>query len=213
MSGRICFNYLRQAKPENGIYLLDIDLNADINGIELAEKIRAVDVQDKLIFITTHDEMAPITLKRQLEALGFISKDQPVDSIRAEIIDNLALAQQRSLAAATTRQQNFAFTVGSRIFNLKLQEILFVTPADIPHRLKCYAQTGEYEFYGKLSALEKQYQQLFRCSKSALINVDNVIEYDVKTKLIYFGADLSCKCSITKVKALKKQLKVNGIVG
>ena len=53
--------YLNKEQPENGIYFLDIDLKADIDGIQLAEVIRKVDVQAEIIFVTTHDELAPLT--------------------------------------------------------------------------------------------------------------------------------------------------------
>jgi len=203
-----CLAYLAKESPRNGVYLLDIDLNSDINGIELAGKIRALDVQAKLIFITTHDEMAPITLKRQLEALCFISKEQPIEKIRDEIIDNLTLARARSVAAADDQQQNFSFAMGSRIFNLPFRDLLFLESSDIPHRVKVHARNGEYEFYGKMADVEKQYPELFRCAKSALINVSNILEYDVKSKMIYFGDALSCKCSITKTRELKQRLNV-----
>jgi len=203
-----CLAYMAKETPHNGVYLLDIDLNSDIDGIELASKIRTLDVQAKLVFITTHDEMAPITLKRQLEALGFISKEQPIEKIRDEIIDNLTLARVRSVAAADEKQQNFSFTMGSRIFNIAFRELLFLETSDIPHRVKVHARNGEYEFYGKLADVEKQYPELFRCAKSALINVNNILEYDVKSRMIYFGTALSCKCSITKTKELKQRLNV-----
>lgn len=202
-----CLDFVNKYKPQNGIYLLDIDLNAAINGMQLAEKIRKMDVQAKLIFITTHDELAPMTLKYQLEALGFISKDQAVEKVRDEIIDNLNLAGARSIAAANDRKQNFSFTVGSRIYNLKLQDVLALVPSEIPHRLKLYTKDGEYEFYGKLSGIAKREPLLLRCSKSALINVDNIISYHIKTRIISFDGGLTCKCSLTKVKELRSRLE------
>ncbi|HAP8508965.1 TPA: response regulator, partial [Enterococcus faecium] len=59
--------YLKQFRPKQGIYFLDIDLNHEVNGIELAEVIRKYDVQAKIIFTTTHDEMLPVTIKRRVE--------------------------------------------------------------------------------------------------------------------------------------------------
>ncbi|VDG18928.1 DNA-binding response regulator [Lactobacillus sp.] [Lactiplantibacillus mudanjiangensis] len=205
-----CLAYLTKQQLQNGIYLLDIDLQATMDGIELAKRIRQLDVQAKLIFITTHDELAPLTLKYQLEVLGFISKDQSVANMHDELIENLTLARSRSVAAAKTAHRNFSFSMGSRIYNLPLSECLFLEPDQLPHRLKLHTTTGEYEFYGKLNTISQQYPQLFRCAKSALINVQNVRQYDVKTKLIYFDRSLSCKCSITKTKELKRRLHVEG---
>lgn len=87
--------FLRKVRPTKGIYILDIDLNHSINGIDLAEKIRAQDVEAKIIFITTHEEMMPLTIQRRVETLGFVTKDQPFESYRAEIVELLVLAQNR----------------------------------------------------------------------------------------------------------------------
>nr|WP_235032807.1 hypothetical protein [Enterococcus sp. CSURQ0835] len=46
-----------------------------MNGIDLAEEIREKDVQAKIIFITTHDELIPLTIQHHIKALGFVTKD------------------------------------------------------------------------------------------------------------------------------------------
>lgn len=101
--------FLRKVKPTKGIYILDIDLNHSINGIDLAEKIRAQDVEAKIIFITTHEEMMPLTIQRRVETLGFVTKDQPFESYRAEIVELLVLAQKRIDASRNKKNQAFVF--------------------------------------------------------------------------------------------------------
>lgn len=53
---------LLSSLPDNanmGIYLLDIQLNSDINGLELAKEIRFRDPKGFIIFITSHGEYVP----------------------------------------------------------------------------------------------------------------------------------------------------------
>lgn len=66
--------YLTKRKPQMGIYLLDIDLKSSMNGLQLAEKIRSIDLFAFIVIVTTHDEMASETFRMRLGTLDYISK-------------------------------------------------------------------------------------------------------------------------------------------
>lgn len=199
--------YLQQFQPKSGVYFLDIDLNHKIDGIDLAETIRNADPQAKIIFITTHEELAPLTLKRRVEALGFITKDQQLDDYRAEIMELLALAQERITAAKSDQGQNFTFSIGTQTFNLDLAEVLFLEPSSIPHRVILHTINGQYEFYGKLQELEKTYPTLFRASRSCLVNIKNIREVDFASRSLYFTHELSRTFALGKAKKLREKLE------
>lgn len=200
-------NYLEKFHPKHGIYFLDIDLNHAVNGIDLAEKIREKDVQAKIIFITTHDEMIPLTIQRRVETLGFVTKDQALEDYRAEIIELLTLAQQRIDATRVAQDQAFLFSIGSQSFTIAMQEIYFVEPSSLPHRVALSTQNGQYEFYGHLNDLEAHYPQLFRVSRNCLANLKQVKEFDFKSRRLYFEPDLSRNYSIGKAQKIKETLK------
>ncbi|MGC3727995.1 response regulator transcription factor [Enterococcus faecalis] len=199
--------YLKKFKPVQGIYFLDIDLNHSIDGIDLAEKIRTQDVQAKIIFITTHDEMLPLTIQRRVEALGFIIKDQPLESYRAEITELLCLAQKRIDATRDNKKQAFIFSVGSQTYNLDLREILFIEPSKLPHRVIVYSKNEQYEFYGKLAELKKKYPMLVRINRSCLANLQQVEKIDFKTRSVYFNSNLIRSFSLGKAAKIKEHLK------
>ena len=58
-----------------GLYFLDVDLNSNINGIELAQIIRKYDPKVFIVFITTHEEMNYLTFKYKVEAMDYIIKN------------------------------------------------------------------------------------------------------------------------------------------
>lgn len=199
--------FLRKVRPTKGIYILDIDLNHSMNGIDLAEKIRAQDVEAKIIFITTHEEMMPLTIQRRVETLGFVTKDQPFESYRAEIVELLVLAQKRIDASRNKKNQAFVFSIGSQTFTLDLQEICFVEPSSLPHRLILHTLNGQYEFYEKLTTLENQYPTLLRISRACLANPLNMREVNFKTRTVTFNSDLIRTFSLGKATLIKKRLK------
>ena len=62
-----------------GIFFLDIDLSARINGIQLASEIRKIQPRCYIIFVTTHSEMSYMTFSYKVEAMDFIIKDNAAD--------------------------------------------------------------------------------------------------------------------------------------
>lgn len=199
-------DYLIRFRPQNGIYFLDIDLNHVMNGIDLAEEIRKYDIEAKIIFITTHDELAPLTLKRRVEAIGFIAKDQPFENYRSEIMELLDLAQERINAIKTVHNKNFMFSVGSQTYNIDISEILFIEPSTIPHRVVLYTIHGQYEFYDHLNNLEEKYPTLFRVNRSCLANLKNIHLFDFSKRLLVFNDGSSRIFSKGKAKKMKEFL-------
>ncbi|GEO64737.1 response regulator transcription factor [Companilactobacillus nantensis] len=196
-------DYLNETEPQNGIYFLDIDLQAEIDGIQLAEIIRQKDVQAEIIFVTTHDELAPLTLKRKVAALDFIEKDQSLDDYRKELYDTLDYAKQIIDETRTVQKKGFSFEVGSQVYNLDKSEVIYLEASDIPHRLNLVSTNGQFEFYGKLTELEKKYPFLFRISRSCLINPENIHHVDFAIREIGFSDGSTRKFSIGKSKKLK----------
>jgi two-component system response regulator AgrA len=198
--------YLRKFSPKQGIYFLDIDLNHSISGIDLAEEIRKHDAQAKIIFITTHDELLPLTIKRRVETLGFVEKDQPLENYRAEIIDLLSIAQKRIDSLKVDQHRAFVFSIGSQTFTFGLEEVLFVETSEIPHRVTLHVKDGQYEFYGKLNELAKQYPTLLKINRSCLVNPDNIKEINYKNRLVCFDKGLTRTFAVGKAKKIKEIL-------
>lgn len=84
---------LAQRHTSGGIYLLDIDLKSEINGIELGARIREQDSDAVLIFITTHDELVMDTFRLKLQATDYILKDR--GSLRFQICETLRIVESR----------------------------------------------------------------------------------------------------------------------
>lgn len=195
--------YLKQFHPKQGIYFLDVDLKAEMDGMELAQMIRKHDVQAKIIFVTTHDEVLPITFKRKLEALGFVQKDQDYDEYKKEIVELLLLAQERIDAAKVSKNQAFVFSIGSQTFTFDINDIYFLEASSMPHRLSLITKNGQFEFYGKLTDFEEKYEALTRINRSCLANLKNVQKTDFKAKEVYFTEDVHRSFSSSKTKSIK----------
>lgn len=189
---------------DNRIYFLDIDLNHKINGLDLAVEIRKNDYKAKIIFTTTMEEMAAQTFKRKIEALGYIIKDQNIELYRDEIHSHLEAIEKRLGADLTKSGKRFKFSVGSETYFINITDILYLKPSTVPHRLNLITKHDYFDFYGKLGVLEKEYPDLFRASRTYLINPENIQRINYKDRTIWFDEYNSVQFSLGKGKALKK---------
>ena len=146
--------YIKENSVEKGVYFLDIDLGSDINGIDLAQWVRNHDISGKIIFITTHTEMAPLTLQRQVEPLGFITKDMGYEQMRIEIVDTLNLAYERIEKKALENDKMYSFSIGNQVLNFEEKKIIYITSSDKAHRVILVTQDGQYEFFDNIANLE-----------------------------------------------------------
>lgn len=107
-----------------GVYFLDIDLKSEINGIELAAKIRKYDPRGFIIFVTTHAEMSYLTFMYKVEAMDYIIKDN-YNNIKERIRQCIVDAHTKYSAKSTELQKVFTIKSDDKIVNIEYRKILF----------------------------------------------------------------------------------------
>ena len=155
-----------------GLYFLDVQLGADITGIELATNIRQYDKRAALAFITSDIYSLHLTFKYSIEAMKYIEKDGI--SMVAEIIECIQLAKERLLDDDTKR---FIFRQGDKLFSEQYDDIMFFeTVIGQKNKLRMVGRSREIEFYSSLAKIEKQlsHDSFYRFTGSVLINLDNI---------------------------------------
>ncbi|MGL5574926.1 MAG: LytR/AlgR family response regulator transcription factor, partial [Sarcina sp.] len=153
----------------SGIYFLDIELKSDVNGIELAKKIREIDPRGYIIFITTHGEMSYLTFTYKVEAMDFIVKDicdDLPDRVRSCIVD---ACNKHSSTSKDRKMLNIE--VDNKIISIEQDKIIFFETSEKVHKLKLYTSSRVIEFYGQMRDIEEKVDDNFiRIHRSYLIN-------------------------------------------
>lgn len=185
-----------------GIYLLDIDLNSELNGIELAAKIREFDDLGKIIFVTTHAELAPMTFRYKVEAYDYIVKSGH-EELKQQIIACLKSIDERQAVSAEAKEQ-FVFKSGSKTRSVSHQDILFFETMPTPHVIGLHTHQGFYQFYGRLKEINQVIPSLVRVHKSILANLEMVVAVDADHYLLEFADGQSCPVAISKLRKLQK---------
>jgi two-component system response regulator AgrA len=185
-----------------GIYFLDVDLKAKINGIELASEIRKYDTNGFIVFVTTHGEMSPLTYKYKVEAMDYIEKDN-YESIKDRIHQCIISANTKYSTKTTELQKNFCIKVGEKLINIAFNKILFFETSSISRKIIVHAIDRHIEFYATMKEIEEKLEENFyKCHKSYIVNKNNIKEIDRNKRIAYMINGEQCLISARLLKGL-----------
>lgn len=165
---------------KRGIYFLDVDFPGDINGFELAQKIRCLDPRGFIIFITAHDNLATETFRYQLEAMDYIVKGDK-ERLKIRIQRCLANAESRITADMQDNTPYYSLKILDTIRHIPLPQILYFEAIGRKHLVLLRMLDETLEFYGSLAAIEEEVGERFwRCHRGFLVNRVHVHQIHLK---------------------------------
>jgi len=176
-------DYLKVNPDKRGLYFLDIDLqHHEMDGMKLATIIRETDPYAKIVFITTHSELAYLTYEHKLKAMDFITKDRPEDFER-RIMECILAAYWSFLEEKSKLMRYFTVDANGEVWSIPYDDILFFeTNPNVRHKLILHTERSEMDFRGTLSEVEQIIPEFYRCHKSYLLNLAKIAYLDRATK-------------------------------
>lgn len=188
---------------EMGLYFLDIDLQQpEMNGFQLAQKIREYDPRGFIIFITTHAELSYMTFTYKVEALDYIIKDD-FNEMEKRVYDCLAKAEER---VNVKPEAGAVFTLqisDKKVIRERFDDILFFETSPTAHKVILHGKNRQIEFYGKLKNIEKMLDDTFyRCHRSFIVNKKNIHEMDKSNGVLKMINGENCYVSTKQIKSL-----------
>lgn len=194
-----------------GLFFLDIELkNSDLDGLQVAEKIRNQLSFAEIVFVTTHSEMAFLTFERKVEPLDYVLKDNGHEKVSKNIRDDVRVAYHRYTNHVFTSEQHFSYQIGSRVYEIPMSKLVYITTVTgQPGKIEVHYENGMAEYSYNLNKLEAKYPNLFRCHKSFLINLDQVQQYDAKTRMVIMKDESQCEVSFRKEHSMRQALLRN----
>ena len=153
------------------VYILDIELNDKISGINIAKIIRDVDYESEILFITNHDSMFESVHRGVYEVFDFIEKFHDFDK-----------RFKKDIKAIIKR--NF----DNKMFNYKVlsiyyREIMYIYTDD--RKLIIVTPNNEYTINMTIKEIMTMLDSRFRqCHKSCIVNTDHIEKKDYKNGFI-----------------------------
>lgn len=189
-------------QSEEGIFFLDIDLQREMNGIELADELRKIQPRCYIVFITSHSEMSYMTFSYKVEAMDFIIKDN-VSEVKNRLHQCLINCQHLSRQMVEEGGKNFMVKLGDYVKAVPFDDILFFEGGSNYRKVILHGKKAKIEFNGKIKELEKTLDHRFyRCHRSILVNRDNIEELKPKEGILVLKGGVTCPMSVRLGKGL-----------
>lgn len=198
---------LKSITPQTipGLYLLDIELHASMDGLQLAQKIRALDPNGFIVFITTHDEYISATFQQHLEVLDYIIKDSGLP-IKESLKDILISAYKRYMSRVPHQTNLLSFKSGNQIHIVNMDDILYIESIADTHQTRIHTAQEQLAGFEPLkNMLDQLNDQFFPCHRSYIVNLAHIASIDSKKR--YVTLDTGTRIPVS-VRQLAKMIQL-----
>jgi two-component system response regulator AgrA len=202
----------RVAKGDARLYVIDMDLKSDMNGLDLAESIRAmetgIDARSYIVFATAHAEMSMLAFQYLVEAIDYIVKNAQFDANLAKTAARIHKKHMDDLSYRQTGGGRYiAMHAGKRIIE-RFADIFLIETSQSQHKITMHTNSGMAEYASSLRDAEEALQggNFVRLSESCLVNADKIASFDKAQRTVTLSNGLIREVSTRKIKALQASL-------
>lgn len=172
-------DYSRKNRGKENVYVLDIDLADEIDGINLAKKIRENDVLAYIIFVSAHQEYSMLCYK--VRAFDFLLK--PLNSkVINECIINLYDDYNK---VSEANNPTISVKSGSKIHLLNVNDIIYIEKYG--NMAVFHTSRGILRSYASLEELQTKTEchGFYRCHNSYLINLKQIDYISINQNYVF----------------------------
>jgi len=206
----IVLDYVLKNSEMGGLYFLEADLNHEMDGIALAVELRTLDPLGKIVFVTTHTELAFLTFQHKIEALDYIIKEADFEEIKSKVVQCVQIAHDRQLSNKKTNKHYFALRIAGKTEIIPLREIMFFETASVRNRLILHLRNSKVQFRGTMKGVESHNPAFVRVHHAIVANKHSIKSIDAKKMVIEFVNGETCLVSVRRLNALEKALSQQG---
>lgn len=169
-----------QTKECMRIFILDIETPTN-SGIIVGRKIRKIDYESPIIFLTGHEELGNMLLRKDLMFLAFINKFEEFSvRLRNNIEKALTISNKRSYLEIEEH---------GAIFRISFDKILYITRDSVERKTLIITEMNTHKVLKSLSELSDILDDRFvQTHRSCIINKDRAEEINYKRKSIVFDS-------------------------
>ncbi len=163
------------------VLILDINLKSDKSGLEIASLVREKNKDTYFIFTTAHLEYAMMAYK--FKTFDYLAK--PITVERLEETINRLFEDVNGLPKKYIKIDNKKTLIDAN-------DILFIKRDGM--KLIFHTKNRDYETYSSFNKIQSCLPtNFFRAHKSFVVNVNNIVNLDSVSNLIYFGDNSTCE--------------------
>jgi two-component system response regulator AgrA len=180
---------------QQSLYFLDVDLKADMNGVELGREIRKYDPRGFIVMVTTYESLTPLIFKLRVEAMDYIIKNK--DDVKGRIHECLRDAFELYMRSDMGRTKERVRIGNSEMSYDKEAIYYFEADGTKSHGILLYTVSNVDYITSSLSEIQSGLDDtFFRCHKSFIVNLSHIkyIDKDARAAVMDNGKN----CPISK---------------
>lgn len=168
-------HFLNSYTPGFQIVFLDIEM-ACSNGIKVAEKLRSLDKNVCIVFVTNFVQYA--VEGYSVDAIDYLVKPLAYPSFSSHMDRILTIVEKRATGFINV-------VSGSRILRVAVSDIFYVEVLN--HALVYHTSDGDLKAWGSLKEVEEELKgcRFARCNKCYLVNLSHVQRVDGDICLVH----------------------------
>ena len=187
-----------------GIYFLDIELNSDMNGLELAKKIRKYDPRGFIVLVTSHIQYMPMIFKNKLEIMDYIEKDSR-QSIREQVVSCLENAWEKYQDNLPDDQKYITINTDSISHCIPISDIYYIDKIKATHLATIHTADGTHALRSGISQIQSQLPEYFiRVHNACIVNSQYIEKIDHHNRKVFLKNGHTCPLSVRESAHLKK---------
>jgi len=195
--------FIKEPNDGHNIYILDIELDNDDSGIDIANDIRSHDFDSIIILETGYTELMSEAQKLRLNILDYVYKTINYDK---NIIELLEL----SLDIFNLRK-SVKFKIDKVDYNIKYNDVNYIETDSLERICIIHTKNEKYEVKKPLNYFEKQLNSTFyKINRGCIINTKNIFKCDYDKNIIKFSNKETLKgmISIRNMRGLKEHVGI-----
>lgn len=161
---------------EDCLYILDIDLKQDKNGLLLGREIRNIDeYKGEMIYVTAHVHQMQSVFKYKLKILDFIDKGYNMENGLKEALDVYAKIYKEKI-----QSKSLIFKVGGNVFMIKPSDIICLETDKSKKKIIIYTIKEQVCINLTLKEIQEMLSNEFiQIHRSIIVNKEHIkkIEY------------------------------------
>jgi len=189
--------YCLKNNTQNNVYLLDVNVQSGITGIDVAGIVRKQDAKAYIVFISAHPEYVMPSLKTKVF-------DYLIKPVSTELLESCIISIFKDFTKLNIEErQTLSIKSGCNVYNIILDNIIYFEKYG--HLLVVHTESGRIESSESLDRIEQKLDKtrFFRCHKSFIVNISYISRIDYPNNVIYLKNGEACSVS----KRCKKELK------
>lgn len=188
---------VKEKANQNNIYILDVELNEEKNGLLLGMEIRKIDnYSGVMIYITSHVELSQKVFEYKLQVLEFIDKHR---CISKDLKKCLNIAAKIISCKSEDNKEVLEIKFGFQIFKVPTEDIIYIETIKNSRKIALYTNKDRIEFYSSLKEMKNKLGDNFiQVHKTTLANKNYIKRINKEKSNLYIEFINEYRCAISR---------------